>query len=174
MGIPDPGMQAVESRHLQPMRAAPPFPASPHLMVGQAGPRWGWVLGETQVPRKEGAVGRGRMSSQLPAQPRPCCLCRAQLRAPGPAEARCPPPGPAPHSPPSRPEPVLGNARSSQRTLFPRGLRGAPELSRFCSWEGKRKIRGLEHPRLSYLCLSHTLTSRGPQLTAAPSFIVRR
>lgn len=85
------------------------------LVVGQAGPELGSGSSEAEVPRGEAHV--------LPAlaPPRPSCLCGAELRAPGPAEARCPPRPGASFTSQGR-EPVLpGMPGSSQRVLFPRG-----------------------------------------------------
>lgn len=120
-----PRMQAVEGRHLQPMGTASPFPAPPPSHGGPGRARVGLGAGGGSGPQEGRCSGERRMSSQLPARPRPCCLCRAQLRAPGPAGARCPPrPGASLTS--QGQEPVLpGMPGSSQRTLFPRGS-GSP------------------------------------------------
>lgn len=151
-----PGIQAVEGRHFQPMGAVSPFPAPPpsHGAPGRAGVGLG--PGGGSGPQEGRCSGERRMSSQLRARPRPCCLCRAQLRAPGPAEARCPPLGPAPHSPPRARNLFSRECQGVLRGLYFPGAQGAPELSRFCSWGGKRKIRGLEHPPLFPVFISAT------------------
>ena len=131
-----------------------PAPPPSHGGPGRAGVGLG--PGGGSGPQEGRCSGERRMSSQLRARPRPCCLCRAQLRAPGPAEARCPPPGPAPHSPPRARNLFSRECQGVLRGLYFPGAQGAPELSRFCSWGGKRKIRGLEHPPLFPIFISAT------------------
>lgn len=103
------------------------------------------------------------MSSQLPAQPRPCCLCGAQLPAPGPAEACCPPrPGASLTS--QGQEPVLpGMPGSSQRTLFPRGSGSPRILSILLSGRGEKDEGGSLPP---HLCLIRKLSPHFPLATA--------
>lgn len=89
------------------------------------------------------------MSSQLPTQPRPWCLCGAQLPAPGPAEA-CWPPRPGASLTSQGQEPVLpGMPGSSQRTSFPRGSRSPRILSILLSVRGEKDGGSL----LPHLCL---------------------
>lgn len=169
-----PRMQEVEGRHLQPMGTASPFPAPPPSHGGPGRARVGLGAGGGSGPQEGRCSGERRMSSQLPARPRPCCLCRAQLRAPGPAGARCPPqarrlthlPRPGTCSP--------GNAREFSEDSISQGLREPQNSLDSDPGEARERLGGWSTPPFPYLCLSHTLTSHGPQLTAVPSFIMRR
>ena len=157
------------------MGAALPFPAPPAPISwwarqGLSGAGcWG------RLGSQEGSCeGERRMSSQLPARPRPCCLCRAQLRAPGPAEARCPPqarrlthlPGPGTCSP--------GNAREFSEDSISQGLREPQNSLDSAPGKAGERLGGWSTLGAPHLCLSYMLTSCGPQPTAVPSFIVRR
>lgn len=107
--------------------AAPPVPGP----LSRGGPGRATVrlgLGKLGIVRGHGAMGRGAHPPSSPPGPAPCrCLCGAELPAPGPAEACCPPrPGASLTS--QGQEPVLpGMPGSSQRTLFPRGS-GSPRI----------------------------------------------
>lgn len=107
--------------------AAPPVPGP----LSRGGPGRATVrlgLGKLWIVRGHGAMGRGAHPPSSPPGPAPCrCLCGAELPAPGPAEACCPPrPGASLTS--QGQEPVLpGMPGSSQRTLFPRGS-GSPRI----------------------------------------------
>lgn len=111
--FPDPRMRAAEGPAPR-LEGSTSCPGSCPA-VGRAGPELCSGSSEAGVPRGEAHA------LPAPAQPRPSCLCRAQLRAPGPAEARCPPRPGASLTSQGR-EPVLpGMPGSSQRVLFPRG-----------------------------------------------------
>lgn len=88
--------------------------------------------------------------------------------APGSRACRgtLPPPGPAPHSPPRARNLFSQECQGVLRGFYFPGAQGAPESSRFCSWERKKRTRDLGPLPASHLCLIHTLTPRGPQPTA--------
>lgn len=113
------------------------------------------------------------MSSRIPTRPRPCGLCRAQLPAPGPAEARCTP-GPG------------ASLTSRARNLFSRecrgvlgglyfpGARGASECSGSVSPRKARDGLGGLGPPSCAPSLSHPCTDPIFPPTKLLSFIMRK
>lgn len=154
--------------------ASLPGTPRPNLMVGQAGPEWGWLLGEARVPG--GKLRRGE-AHVLPA-PRPAPpLLPLPSSAPGSGACRgtLPPPqarrlthlpGPGTCSP--------GNAREFSEDSISQGLREPQNSLDSAPGKAGERLGGWSTLGAPHLCLSYMLTSCGPQPTAVPSFIVRR
>ena len=109
----------------------------------------GLAVGGGSGPRREAAKGRGACPPSSPPGPAPAASAELSSGLRGLPRHAAPPPGPAPHSPPRARNLFSRECQGVLRGLYFPGAQGAPEFSRFCSWEGRRKIRGLEHPRCS-------------------------
>lgn len=100
----------------------------PSLLCWARGARVGLGPGEAQDPQGRRCHGERRMSSQLPAQPRPAASAELSSRLQGlPRHAA--PPGSAPHSPPRTRNLFSQECQGVLRRLYFPGAQGAPEYS---------------------------------------------
>lgn len=131
------------------MGAAPPFPAPTPSHGGPGGPEWGWVLGETQVPRKEGAVGRGACRPSSPPGPAPAASAELSSGLQGLPRHAAPPqarrlthlPRPGTCSP--------GNAREFSEDSISQGLREPQNSLDSAPGKAKERLGGWSTPFFS-------------------------
>lgn len=154
-------------------RAVPPSQTpsaavKPGRARGELGP------GEAQVPRNEGTVGRGACPPSSPPGPARPASAELSSGLQGLPRHAARPPGPAPHSPPRARNLFSQECQGVLRGLYFPGARSPKNPLGSAPGKARERLRELGTLPVPHVCLTHTLTSYGPQSTAVPSFIVRR